>query len=102
MAERFRRADTIVVVLSPALCVWRLMLRHARGLGRPRADLPPGCVERVHPRQTIAFWWYVLRYRRTRLPVLLRPIEAAGPGKRVAVLRSRRGVRDLLRSVGVR
>jgi adenylate kinase family enzyme len=101
MAERLRRADTIVLVDPPPLaCVWRLARRQVRFRGRVRDDLPPGCVEHFRPGATLAFWWYVLRYRRTRIPGVLARIEAAGAGKRVEILRSRGDVRRFLAEAG--
>jgi adenylate kinase family enzyme len=101
MEERLAAADTIVFLdLHPVLCIWRVAARNARMRGRTRADLAPGCVERFRPRATLAFWWYVARYRRTRRPGVLDRIRRHGDGKRVEVLRSRRDVRRFLDSVG--
>jgi adenylate kinase family enzyme len=102
MDSRLANADTIVLVdPPPLLCLWRVVHRQVRWYGRQRRDLAPGCVERLRPRDTFAFWWYVLRYRRTRVPVVLRRIEAAGAAKRVEILHSRHDVRRFLDAAGV-
>jgi adenylate kinase family enzyme len=99
MAERLGLADTIVLMdPPPALCVARVARRTMRTLGRPRADLPPGCVERLDVRETLAFWRYVWRYRRDRLPTVLERVRRSGAG-RIEVLRSRDDVRRFLASV---
>lgn len=101
MDERLAAADAIVFLdTHPALCLWRVAARNVRLRGRTRADLAPGCVERIRPRATLAFWWYVARYRRTRRPVVLERIRRHADGKRVEVLRSRRDVGRFLASVG--
>ena len=103
MEERLAAADTIVFLdPPPALCVWRVAVRKARTLGRTRPDLAPGCIERLRPRATLAFWWYVARYRRTRRPGVLERIERHGEGKRVEVLRSRSDVERFLSAVPTR
>lgn len=100
MAERLARTDTIVLMdPPPALCVARVARRTVRTHGRARADLPPGCVERFDVRETLAFWRYIWRYRRERLPVVLERIRQAGAGARVEILRSRDDVRRFLASV---
>jgi adenylate kinase family enzyme len=100
MEERLTAADTIVFLdPNPALCIWRIAVRSVRTLGRTRADLAPGCVERLRPRETVAFWWYVARYRRTKRPLVLDRIRRHAVGKRVEVLRSRRDVRCFLASL---
>ena len=94
MAERLAQADTIVLLdPPPLLCLWRVAWRSV--WKRPRPDLPSGCDERPDP----AFWLYVLRYRRTRLTEVLERIAAAGPGKRVEILRSQEDVRRFLSAV---
>jgi hypothetical protein len=100
MEERLEAADTIVFLdANPALCIWRVAVRNVRTLGRTRDDLAPGCVERFRPRETVAFWRYVARYRRTKRPVVLERIRRHGAGKRIEVLRTRRDVRRFLDSV---
>ena len=99
MVERLARADTVVLMDAPlALCVARLARRQLRTLGRGRPDLPPGCVERLDVRETLAFWRYVWRYRRDRLPTVLERIRRSNAG-RVEVLRSSDDVRRFLASV---
>jgi adenylate kinase family enzyme len=99
MAERIALADTVIVLDPPPLvCVGRVASRQLRWLGRARDDLPPGCVEHLRPRETLAFWHYIWRYRRDKLPGVLARIESAGPGKRVVILRTRTDVARLLAS----
>ena len=97
MAERLGWADTIVLLdPPPLLCLWRVAWRNLRWLGLRRDDLPAGC----HERPSLAFWRYVLRYRKTRLLRVTERIEAAGPGKRVIIVHSRSDVRRFLAEVG--
>ena len=97
MAERLAQADTIVLLdPPPLLCLWRVAWRSV--WKRPRPDLPSGCDERPD----LAFWLYVLRYRRTRLTEVLERIASAGPGKRVEILRSQEDVRRFLSAVDAR
>jgi adenylate kinase family enzyme len=98
MSERFDLADTIVLLdPPPLLCLWRVVWRSLRWRGRRRADLPSDCYEGPN----LAFWWYVLRYRRTHLPGALAELRRAGPGKGVVILRSRGDVRRFLDEVGL-
>src|SRR5262245_46828 len=61
MAERLALADTIVLLdPPPLLCLWRVAWRSVRPKNGSRPDLPSGCEERPD----LAFWVYVLRYRR--------------------------------------
>jgi adenylate kinase family enzyme len=84
---RLAAADTVVLLdLPPLLCGWRILRRVNGGLGRVRADMAPGCPERLD----FGFLRYVLSFRRRVLP----RIEAglAGFGGEVVRLRAPREI----------
>jgi adenylate kinase family enzyme len=97
LAERLVWADTVVLLdPPPLLCLWRVVWRSVRWRGRRRPDLPSDCYEGPN----VAFWTYVLRYRKTQLPGVLQQLRRVGPEKRVVILRSRPDVRRFLAGVG--
>lgn len=63
---RLERADTYVLMDFPTwLCLFRVMWRAIEYRGQERPDMAPGCPEgRFDP----GFLYYVLRYKRARLP----------------------------------
>lgn len=76
METRFARADLVLWLDFPtALCLWRIGKRIARGYGRVRADMAPGCPEKLD----WSFLSYVARFRRDGRPRLLAALpEATG------------------------
>lgn len=97
MARRLAAADTAVFLdRSRWLCMWRVVRRWRRHLGRARPDMAEGCPERVD----LAFLHYVLVFPRVHRPrVGARLTEAEARGVRVVRLRSERAVRDFLASL---
>lgn len=91
---RLEASDTIILLdLPPWLCMWRLVKRWLRFRGRPRPELKSGCNEHL----TLSFLWWVLTYRRQRLPGLLSRLQAEErQGKQVHILRSRQQVARFL------
>ncbi|MEX0838897.1 MAG: topology modulation protein [Parvibaculum sp.] len=59
---RLPRADTIVWVDQPRrVCLWRAFRRTMTLFGRTRADLAPGCPEKIDP----AFYRFIWNFKRT-------------------------------------
>lgn len=90
MDMRLGRADTLVFLdLSRWVCAFRVLRRH----GRPRADLPAGCVERRGTLDFLRFLWWVWRHpgRRRTLDRIERHAHL-----RVVHVRSRADVRRFL------
>ena len=79
------RADTIVWIDQPiALCLWRALSRALTSLGRTRADLAPGCPEKID----FAFYRYIVTWNRAARPRLQAAIDVFGPRARLIRLRS--------------
>jgi adenylate kinase family enzyme len=77
---RLRRADTVVLLDLPT---WRCALRAVR-----------------RSRERLDFWRWLLTWRRRYRPELLRAVGEHAPRAEVVVIRDRRGLERLLRSVG--
>jgi adenylate kinase family enzyme len=77
LPSRLARADVVVWLdFSTALCLRRVLLRIATTYGRVRPDMGPGCPEKID----VEFLLYVLRFRATQRPLLLRTLASyAGP-----------------------
>ena len=83
------RADTIVWIDQPiALCLWRAVWRALTSLGRTRADLAPGCPERID----FAFYHYIVTWNRSARPRLQTAIDVFGPQARLIRLRNDREI----------
>jgi adenylate kinase family enzyme len=94
---RLERCDTAILLDLPrALCLWRVVWRQLRYIGRTRPDMAAGCRERL----TWEFVTWVWRYRATRRDAILRRLAALGEGKRAVVLGSPRAVRRFLDRAG--
>jgi adenylate kinase family enzyme len=66
------RAEKVVLLdLSPLRCTGRILRRWVTHRGRVRADMAPGCPERLN----LGFLWYVLTFRLRRLPRLLAKLD---------------------------
>jgi adenylate kinase family enzyme len=80
---RFQRADTIVWVDQPRLvCLWRAVWRAVTAFGRVRADLAPGCPERID----LAFYRYIWSWERVTRPKMEQAIAVHGAGARLVWL----------------
>lgn len=90
LPQRLARAEAVVWLdLPTGVCFRRVLLRLARGYGRVRVDMAPGCPERLDP----AFLLYVLRFRATQRPKLAAALRTF-PGP-VLAARSAADVRAL-------
>jgi adenylate kinase family enzyme len=65
--------------LPPLLCLYRALKRLATYRGETRPDLAPGCPEKFD----IAFYRYIMTYRRKQLPKVEANIAAHFKGRLV-------------------
>lgn len=73
---RATRADLVLWVRAPAhICVWRLLTRTIKNLGRQRDDTAPSCRDNLNPTVICSMLWSVLRYHFYSKPRLLRHIS---------------------------
>lgn len=90
---RLEACDTVVFLDLPRIvCLWRVLKRQLRYLGRVRPDLPPGCRERLSWDFLAWIWTYPVRRRGD----ILKRLAALAPRKRVVVLRSGAAIEELL------
>jgi adenylate kinase family enzyme len=90
---RLARCDTVIFLDLPRLvCLWRIITRAARYLGRTRPDMPAGCPERLSWEFVVWVW----AYRARRRPQILNRLSALRGEKRVIILSSRRAVSAFL------
>lgn len=79
--NRLDRAEMLIWLDLPlALRFWRIIRRTVVHHGRSRPDLPVGCREGFH-RETLAFWTYVWRSRRTARARIRTLWDSAPEGK---------------------
>lgn len=82
---RLEACDTVVFLDLPRLvCLWRVLKRQVRHVGRVRSELPPGCRERLSWEFLAWIWTYPSRRRGD----ILRRLAALEEQKRVAILGS--------------
>lgn len=94
--NRLARADLVIWLDLPLwLRFWRVVRRTIVWNGRNRPDLPEGCAEGFH-RETLPFWAYIWRTRRSARARIARLAGRARPGQPVVRLRSGRAVRRFL------
>ena len=85
LERRLVACDTVVFLDMPRLaCLWRVVLRRLRHRGRARADMTPGCHERLSPE----FAWWIWTYGKRRRPKLLARLQRMRADQRVVILRS--------------
>jgi adenylate kinase family enzyme len=83
------RADTIVWIDQPIpLCLRRALWRALTQFGRTRADLAPGCPEKIDP----AFYHYIATWNRLARPRLQEAIDTFGGHARLIRLGSDRAI----------
>jgi adenylate kinase family enzyme len=99
LALRLEAADTAVFLDVPRrTCLRRVVVRGVRGRGRPRADLAPGCPEKLPDLEFLRWIWSYPRHVRPRMLAQLEEFERRGG--QAFVLRSTadaRGFVDALR-----
>jgi adenylate kinase family enzyme len=95
-AHRLSRAEMLVWIDLPvAQRFWRIVKRTVVWHGRTRPDLPEDCPEGFH-RETLPFWLYVWRTRRTSRARMAALAAGAPDGVTVVHLQSARAVRAFL------
>jgi adenylate kinase family enzyme len=93
---RFEACDTIVFLDLPRMvCLWRVLWRQLRHLGRVRPELAPGCPERI----SWDFLAWVWTYPSRRRGGILEQLAALDGRKRVVILRSTHVIEDFVDSV---
>jgi adenylate kinase family enzyme len=82
--RRLEACDTVFYLdLSRLLCLFRVLRRSIRYLGRPRPDMNQGCAERL---PTFEFIKWIWQYPVTRRPGILKKLTSAQlAGKRVII-----------------
>lgn len=85
LPQRLTACDTVLLLDPPPLrCAWRVLRRRWRHRGRARPDMHPECPEKLDAE----FLWWILSYRRRKLPRVRRLLDAAAAhGVQVIVLR---------------
>lgn len=93
---RMPRADMIVWIDQPRrICLRRAFLRSIRQFGRTRADLAPGCPEKID----LEFYRYIWRFRRENERAILDGIEQYGASAKFVRLRSDEDVSAFLETL---
>lgn len=96
LAARLEACDTAVFLDVPRLvCLWRVLKRQVRHLGRVRPELAPGCRERLSWEFLAWIWTYPSRQRND----ILRRLRALEGRTRVANLHSSAAVDQFLATV---
>lgn len=94
--NRLARAEMLIWLDLPLpLRLWRVVKRTVVWNGRNRPDLPQGCPEGFH-RETLPFWRYIWRTRRSGRVNIQRLWGSAPEGKAKVRLTSRAEVRRFL------
>ena len=95
---RLPRTDIVIWVrMARLLCVWGVLTRWLKHLGRTRPEMAPGCIERVDW-QFLEFIW---TFEKKFTPRITAAIAAHGPHVPVLQVKSRRQMRALLDLLGV-
>ena len=90
---RLARCDAAVFLDLPRrVCLWRIVKRRLAYRATTRPDMAEGCPEELNPEFVRWVWDYPRRSR----PGVLARLAAAGDGKRIIRLRSRREVERFL------
>ncbi|MBB3312171.1 adenylate kinase family enzyme [Rhizobium sp. BK196] len=95
---RLPRTDIVIWVRMPRLlCIWGVLTRWLKHLGRSRPEMAPGCIEKVDW-QFLEFIW---TFEKKFTPRIIEAIAAYGPHVPVLQVKSRRQMRALLDLLGV-
>lgn len=90
---RLARCEAVIFLDLPRIvCLWRIVWRAVRYLGRARPDMPAGCPERLSWEFVVWVWTYPTRRRAE----ILAKLTALRGTKAVVILRSRRAVSTFL------
>jgi adenylate kinase family enzyme len=97
LPARLPHADTVIILDLPTwICVWRVLLRIARGYGRVRPDSAPGCPERFD----LEFLAFTAAFRRRQRQRIVSELSVFSG--RIITLESRREISAFLLSGGVK
>ncbi|QWW69411.1 AAA family ATPase [Rhizobium sp. WYJ-E13] len=95
---RLPRTDIVIWVRMPRLlCVWGVLTRWLKHLGRTRPEMAPGCIEKVD----WEFLEFIWTFEKKFTPRVTAAIAAHGPHVPVLQVKSRRQMRALLDLLGV-
>jgi len=98
---RLAAADAVILLdLSRWTCIQRAVLRTLRSWWRPRADMAPGCPERLDV-EYLKFLWWIWTYPTRRRPRLLQRLAELSHDQQMFRLRSDREVEAFVRQVEV-
>lgn len=93
MEMRLERAEMIIFLDMPTwLCLFRIFRRQIQYWGKVRPSMPANCPERL----TWTFVHYVLNYRKTRKPGIMKTLNELKQDKQVCVLQKPAEVRTFL------
>jgi adenylate kinase family enzyme len=94
---RLPRADIVIWVRMPRLlCIWGVVTRWLRYIGRTRPEMAPGCIEKIDWEFLRFIWTFEEKFT----PRILLGIGEHGPQVPVLTLKSRREMRQLLDLLG--
>ncbi|AHK44195.1 putative DNA topology modulation FlaR protein [Ensifer adhaerens OV14] len=95
---RVPRSDIVVWVRMPRLlCVWGVVTRWLKYLGRARPEMAPGCIEKVDWQFLEFIWTFEDKFS----PRIVAGLAQHGPHVPVLQLKSRRQMQRLLDLLGV-
>jgi len=93
---RLEACDTVIFLDLPrAVCLWRVLRRRLRHLGKTRPELPCGCPERLSWEFLTWIWTYPSRRR----GIIRERLAGLDQRKRVVILRSSGEVEEFLARV---
>ncbi|WP_371072126.1 MULTISPECIES: AAA family ATPase [unclassified Sinorhizobium] len=94
---RLPRTDMVIWVRMPRLiCIWGVLGRWFRWLGRTRPEMAPGCIEKVEWQ----FLQYIWTFEQKFTPRVIAGLIEHGPDVPVFQMKSRREMRRLLDLLG--
>ncbi|OCP26388.1 MULTISPECIES: AAA family ATPase [unclassified Ensifer] len=95
---RVPRSDIVIWVRMPRLlCIWGVVTRWLKYLGRTRPEMAPGCIEKVDWQFLEFIWTFEDRFS----PRIVAGLAQHGPNVPVLQLKSRRQMQRLLDLLGV-
>jgi adenylate kinase family enzyme len=93
---RMPRADTVIWVDQPRwLCIWRAFARTMRQFNKVRADLAPGCPEKID----FEFYRYIWNFNAKNDAATIEALASYAPEARLIRLRSDREIAAFLEGV---
>lgn len=95
LPRRVDVADTVIWLdFGTLACLWGVISRIVKNLGRVRSDMGDGCPERFD----LEFIRWIWNFRRDQRPKLMLAVnKATADGKNVIIFKNRRGVNKFIR-----